>query len=53
MRKRAAGNPFPGITCLKGVIDTIQKPYDFRDMFKKIHAIVGPAQVEDDYPRLF
>jgi FixJ family two-component response regulator len=36
-----------------GVIDTIQKPYDFRDMLKKIHAIIGQAQVENDHPRLF
>jgi len=30
-----SGQSLSGITCLKGVIDTIQEPYDFRDMFKK------------------
>jgi hypothetical protein len=48
-----SGQSLSGITCLKGVIDTIRQPYDFREMFKKIHAIVGPAQVEDDHPHLF
>jgi hypothetical protein len=48
-----SGQSLSGITCLKGVIDTIQKPNNFRDIFKKIHASVGPAHVEDDHPPLF
>jgi hypothetical protein len=48
-----SGQSLSGISCLKGVIDTIQKPNNFRDIFKKIHAIVGRAQVKDDYPCLF
>ena len=36
-----------------GVIDTIQKPYDFRDMLEKIRSIIGKAQREDDHPELF
>jgi hypothetical protein len=48
-----SGQSLSGITCLKGVIDTIQKPNNFHDIFKKIHAIVGQVQVEGDHPRLF
>ena len=36
-----------------GVIDTIQKPYDFRDLVEKIQSIIGKAQSEDDHPQLF
>lgn len=36
-----------------GVIDTIQKPYDFRDMLEKIRSVIGPAQSADDHPQLF
>lgn len=36
-----------------GVVDTIQKPYDFREMIEKIHAVIGKAQSEDDHPQLF
>ena len=36
-----------------GVIDTIQKPYDFRDLLEKIRAVIGDAPTEDDHPRLF
>ena len=36
-----------------GVIDTIQKPYDFREMLEKIRSIIGEVQTEDDQPRLF
>ncbi len=36
-----------------GVIDTIQKPYDFREMLVKIRSIIGEVQAEDDQPRLF
>ena len=36
-----------------GVIDTIQKPYDFREMLHKIRSIIGQPQPEDDQPRLF
>ncbi|MDQ6656481.1 MAG: response regulator, partial [Verrucomicrobiota bacterium] len=36
-----------------GVIDTIQKPYDFREMIEKIRSIIGNASSEDDHPQLF
>jgi DNA-binding response OmpR family regulator len=36
-----------------GVIDTIQKPYDFRAMLEKIRGIMGEANREDDQPQLF
>jgi DNA-binding response OmpR family regulator len=37
-----------------GVIDTVQKPYDFREMMLKIRAIIGEPQTEDDrQPQLF
>jgi PAS domain S-box-containing protein len=36
-----------------GVIDTIQKPYDFREMVEKIRSVIGKAQSEDDHPQLF
>ena len=37
-----------------GVIDTVQKPYDFRDMMERIRSIIGQPQTEDDQqPQLF
>ena len=36
-----------------GVIDTIQKPYDFNDLLAKIRSIIGPQPVTDDHPELF
>jgi signal transduction histidine kinase/ActR/RegA family two-component response regulator len=36
-----------------GVIDTIQKPYDFREMLEKIRSVIGQAQSDDDHPQLF
>ena len=36
-----------------GVIDTIQKPYDFNDLVAKIRSIIGPQPVADDHPELF
>ena len=36
-----------------GVIDTIQKPYDFNDLLAKIRSIIGPQEVADDHPELF
>ncbi len=36
-----------------GVIDTIQKPYDFRDLLDRIRGVIGNAQSEDDHPQLF
>ena len=36
-----------------GVIDTIQKPYDFNDLLAKIRSIIGPQPVPDDHPELF
>jgi two-component system cell cycle sensor histidine kinase/response regulator CckA len=36
-----------------GVLDTIQKPYDFREMLKKIRSVIGDGEAEDDHPRLF
>jgi two-component system, cell cycle sensor histidine kinase and response regulator CckA len=35
-----------------GVIDTIQKPYDFREMLEKIRSVIGEVQAEEDQPRL-
>jgi two-component system, cell cycle sensor histidine kinase and response regulator CckA len=36
-----------------GVIDTIQKPYDFNDLVARIRSIIGPQPVSDDHPELF
>ena len=36
-----------------GVIDTIQKPYDFNELVAKIQTVIGKAQSEDDHPQLF
>ena len=36
-----------------GVIDTIQKPYDFRELIEKIHSVIGSARSDDDHPQLF
>jgi CheY-like chemotaxis protein len=37
-----------------GVLDTVQKPYDFREMMNKIRSIIGEPQTEDDrQPQLF
>jgi signal transduction histidine kinase/ActR/RegA family two-component response regulator len=36
-----------------GVIDTIQKPYDFNDLLTMIRSIIGPQPVPDDHPELF
>jgi signal transduction histidine kinase/ActR/RegA family two-component response regulator len=36
-----------------GVIDTIQKPYDFNDLLAKIREAIGPQPVADDHPELF
>jgi PAS domain S-box-containing protein len=36
-----------------GVIDTIQKPYDFSEMLAKIRSAIGPDEVADDHPELF
>jgi len=35
-----------------GVLDTIQKPYDFNDLLTKIRAAIGPEE-DDDHPKLF
>jgi len=35
-----------------GVLDTIQKPYDFDDLLTKIRCVIGP-EVDDDHPKLF
>jgi len=35
-----------------GVLDTIQKPYDFNELLKKIRDAIGPED-EDDHPKLF
>ena len=35
-----------------GVLDTIQKPYDFNDLLTKIRAAIGPED-DDDHPKLF
>ncbi len=36
-----------------GVLDTIQKPYDFREMLVKIRSIIGQPNPDDDQPQLF
>jgi PAS domain S-box-containing protein len=36
-----------------GVIDTIQKPYDFNDLLDKIRSVIGAEEVADDHPELF
>ena len=37
-----------------GVLDTVQKPYDFREMMEKIRSVIGQPQTEDDrQPQLF
>ena len=37
-----------------GVIDTVQKPYDFRELIARIRSIIGEPQTEDDsQPQLF
>jgi DNA-binding response OmpR family regulator len=36
-----------------GVIDTVQKPYDFGDLLERIRSVIGKAQSEDDHPQLF
>jgi two-component system cell cycle sensor histidine kinase/response regulator CckA len=35
-----------------GVIDTIQKPYDFNDLLEKIRSVMG-SEAADDHPELF
>ncbi|HEY3602437.1 MAG TPA: PAS domain S-box protein [Chthoniobacterales bacterium] len=37
-----------------GVLDTVQKPYDFREMMERIRSLLGQPQIEDDrQPQLF
>ena len=37
-----------------GVIDTVQKPYDFHEMMEKIRSVIGQPQPDDDrQPQLF
>ena len=37
-----------------GVIDTLQKPYDFRELLERIRLIIGQPQLEEDrQPQLF
>jgi two-component system, cell cycle sensor histidine kinase and response regulator CckA len=36
-----------------GVIDTIQKPYDFNDLLAKIRAVIDTEPIADDHPELF
>jgi PAS domain S-box-containing protein len=37
-----------------GVLDTVQKPYDFREMMEKIRSVIGEPEVEDEsQPQLF
>jgi two-component system cell cycle sensor histidine kinase/response regulator CckA len=36
-----------------GVLDTIQKPYDFNDLVAKIRSIIGRDTTADDHPELF
>jgi PAS domain S-box-containing protein len=36
-----------------GVLDTIQKPYDFNDLLAKIRSVLGVEAPVDDHPELF
>ena len=36
-----------------GVLDTIQKPYDFNDLLTKIRSAIGPEEHGDSHPELF
>jgi DNA-binding response OmpR family regulator len=37
-----------------GVLDTVQKPYDFRDLIARIRSVIGQPQLEEDpQPQLF
>ena len=37
-----------------GVLDTVQKPYDFREMMEKIRSIIGEPEIEEEtQPQLF
>ena len=36
-----------------GVLDTIQKPFDFRELLVKIRSVIGNARSADDDPQLF
>lgn len=36
-----------------GVIDTIQKPYDFNVLLEKIRSVIGPESTDEDHPELF
>ena len=37
-----------------GVLDTVQKPYDFREMMEKIRSVIGEPEAEDEsQPQLF
>ncbi|MFL6537035.1 MAG: ATP-binding protein [Chthoniobacterales bacterium] len=36
-----------------GVLDTIQKPYDFRDLVAKVREVVGPPRKLEEHPQLF
>lgn len=36
-----------------GVVDTIQKPYDFRELLEKIRSVIGEPEDDDNQPRLF
>ncbi len=36
-----------------GVLDTIQKPYDFNVLLAKIRSVIGPEEVADEHPELF
>ena len=36
-----------------GVLETIQKPYEFHELIGKIQGVIGKARTEDDHPQLF
>lgn len=36
-----------------GVIDTLQKPYDFRDLVAKVREVIGPPRKLQEHPQLF
>lgn len=53
----ASGYLEPGIRSeilRAGVVDTVQKPYDFRDLMERIRSIVGEPRAEEEWqPQLF
>ena len=52
-RDGPGSRPQAGQHLAAGVLETIQKPYDFNDLVAKVREIIGPPQKEDEDPQLF